>query len=142
MHLTAFADYSLRVLMYVGARRGELCTIADIAEAYAISENHLMKVVHHLGQGGWLETVRGKGGGLRLTRAPSEIRVGDVVRATEESFAMVECFEDGSRCRIGAMCELRNALERARDAFLSELDRHTLADLLAPAPRLLRALRR
>lgn len=140
MRLTTFSDYTLRALMYLGVRGGELCTIGEIAGAYDISENHLMKVVHHMAQRGWVETVRGKGGGLRLARDPREIGIGDVVRASEESLALVECFDPDSKCSIGRVCALRGVLRGAGDAFFAELDRHTLADLLEPAPRLLRVL--
>jgi Rrf2 family nitric oxide-sensitive transcriptional repressor len=141
MRLTAFTDYSLRVLIYLGTEATGFATIEQIADAYGISANHLMKVVHRLGQAGYLETLRGKGGGLRLTRAPASINVGDVVRRTEDSFELVECFEpDGGDCVITPACVLKHALHEATDAFLEVLDRYTLADLLErrrPLARLL-----
>jgi Rrf2 family nitric oxide-sensitive transcriptional repressor len=92
MRLTAYTDYSLRVLMRLALRPQELTTIADIARAYRISEHHLMKVVHQLGRAGYIETVRGRGGGLRLARDPTAIWLGDVVRRTEPDLDLVECF--------------------------------------------------
>lgn len=142
MRLTAFTDYSLRVLIYLGTAPERLATIDRIAEAYGISANHLMKVVHQLGQMGYVETVRGKGGGLRLARAPEAINVGEVVRRTEDGFAVVECFEKGKRsCTIAPSCVLKRALHEAVDAFLEALDRYSLADLVKPRKPLARALR-
>jgi Rrf2 family nitric oxide-sensitive transcriptional repressor len=134
MRLTTFSDYSLRVLIYLGTAQGRLATIDQVAGAYGISANHLMKVVHHLAQHGFVETVRGKNGGMRLARAPETIGVGEVLRTTEEGFAIVECFEEaGTDCRIARCCGLKGAFAAALDAFLAELDRYTLADMLSPA---------
>ena len=141
MRLTTFSDYSLRVLIYLGTARGRLATIDQVADAYGISANHLMKVVHHLAQNGFIETMRGKHGGMRLAHAPESIRLGDVLRTTEDGFALVECFEEGdSDCRIARCCALKSALARALEAFVAELDRYTLADLIAPARPLERIL--
>ena len=137
MKLTAFTDYSLRVLIYLGVHDDEIATVGQIAQAYGISSNHLMKVVHHLAQGGYIETARGKGGGMRLGLAPEKINIGELVRGTEDNRKLVECFDrDQSDCRIESACVLRGVLGKALDAFYSSLDAYTLADLIAPKPRL------
>jgi Rrf2 family transcriptional regulator, nitric oxide-sensitive transcriptional repressor len=131
MRLTRFTDYSLRTLMFLGLRGEENSSIAEIARAYAISEHHLTKVVHRLGQLGLVQTTRGRNGGLHLGRTPEEIGLGQVVRQTEEDLAVVECFGDGC-CPIAGACELQHALREALDAFFGVLDRYTLADLIRP----------
>ncbi len=137
MRMTTFSDYSLRVLIYLGVHDDEIATVAQIAQAYGISSNHLMKVVHHLAQGGYIETARGKGGGMRLGLAPENINIGELVRGTEDNRKLVECFDrDRSDCRIEAACVLRGVLGKALDAFYCSLDAYTLADLIAPKPRL------
>lgn len=139
MRLTLYTDHGLRVLMFLGARGGAPATVSEIAECYGISRNHLVKVVHGLGQQGFVLTQRGKGGGILLARAPSEIRIGDVVRQMEESLALVECMGSApSRCRLSQACALTGVLSEAREAFLETLDHYTPADLLVPdLPRLL-----
>lgn len=137
MRLTAFTDYCLRTLMYVGAKDDELSTVEEIATSYGISQNHLRKVVFQLGQLGYLTNIRGKGGGIRLAKRPEEINIGALVRQTEEDLALVECFlGSASSCRIEATCVLRGVLGEALQAFLAVLDRYTLADLLEPRRRL------
>ena len=140
MHLTLWTDYALRTLIYVGAKGGELSTIAEIAESFGISKAHLMKVVNKLGQQGYIDTIRGKGGGIRLCRPPGEIRVGAVVRETEEDLAVMGCLRESGFCRIEGCCVLRAALRQATAAFLKTLDGYTLADLLAPGATLVRSL--
>ena len=130
MRLTTMTDYSLRLLMYVAQRPEQLCTIAEVATAYGISEAHLMKITHQLGLAGFIETVRGKGGGIRLARAPEAIRIGEVVRATEGDAPIVECLSDDPHgCRIAGTCRLTRVLVDAFEALYASLDRYTLADL-------------
>jgi Rrf2 family nitric oxide-sensitive transcriptional repressor len=130
MQLTRYTDYSLRVLMYLAVHKEELVTIEEIARAYGISKAHLMKIVHQLGLAGYVETVRGRGGGLRLAQPPERIRIGEVVRHTE-AMPLVECFDPKtSHCRIEPVCDLRGALKNALEAFLRTLDGYTLADLV------------
>lgn len=140
MRLTYLTDYSLRVLMYVSAVPDRLVTIQEIAQGYGISENHLMKVVHGLAQHGFIETVRGRGGGLRLARPASDITVGAVVRAVEDDFALVECFRTDNTCRITPVCRLRGALQDALGAYFEVLDNRTLAELVAKPKALLKEL--
>ncbi|MGE3148259.1 MAG: Rrf2 family transcriptional regulator [Pseudorhodoplanes sp.] len=130
MRLTNFSDYALRVLMYAAARDERLITIEETAEVYGISRAHLMKVVNQLTRAGYLKAVRGRSGGLMLAKRPGKIRLGDVLRATEPDFALVECLRAGDRCVISPRCRLRGALREALDAFVGTLDRYTLADLV------------
>ena len=133
MRLTAMTDYALRLLMYVAQHPNRLCTIAEIAQAHAISESHLMKVTHQLGQAGWIETVRGKGGGMRLAYPPGNINLGAVVRGMESDFHLVECFATGSACVLTGHCRLTGVLDGALQSFLAHLDGFTLDDIL-PVP--------
>ncbi len=130
MRLSTFSDYSLRVLMYLGVQPDRLATIAEIAAGHGISESHLMKVVHQLGRCGLVETVRGKGGGMRLALAPQHIVLGDVIRQTESDFTLVECFGANATCRIQGACHLNAILDEALNALFLVLDGYTLADLL------------
>lgn len=129
MRLTLFTDYSLRVLMVLATRTEALVTIADLAGAFDISQAHLMKVTHMLGKSGWVETVRGRNGGMRLSQPPSQLKLGTVIRRLETDFAVVECFGDNNRCVLTGGCELAAVLARAMQAFLGELDRYSLADV-------------
>lgn len=140
MKLTTFSDYTLRVLMYLALNRERLATIPEIAAVYDISENHLMKVVHQLARSGVIESVRGKGGGIRLAREPGNIHLGQVVRASEGSAPIVECLSDDTgSCRIAPACRLTEILVRAFDALYATLDEYTLADLVS-SPQDLRML--
>jgi Rrf2 family transcriptional regulator, nitric oxide-sensitive transcriptional repressor len=140
MRLTTFTDYTLRVLIYLAAQPGQRATIGQIATAYQVSENTLVKVVHNLGKQGWLRNVRGKGGGLELALPPERIILGDVVRKTEAQ-AVAECFgESGGDCCIAPSCRLRGVLGEAVAAFHAVLDRYTLADLAGNAPQLAQIL--
>lgn len=131
MKLTAFSDYTLRVLMFLAVQDDRLATIPEIAAAYGISENHLMKVVHQLGRSGVVETVRGKGGGIRLAHSPASIRLGAIIRSSEGSGPIVECHSgEPSQCRIAPVCRLTGILQHAFDALYATLDEYTLADLV------------
>ncbi len=141
MRLTAFSDYTLRTLMYLALRPDALCTIEEIAEAYGISANHLMKVVHQAARAGEVQTVRGQHGGLRLARAPEAINIGAVVRRTEPDLDIAPCFASGAACCIQPACVLQGALGDALAAFLAVLDRLTLADLVRPRRPLSELLR-
>ncbi|MCF8199606.1 MAG: RrF2 family transcriptional regulator [Sulfuritalea sp.] len=140
MKLTTFSDYTLRVLMFLALNRDRLATIPEIAAAYEISENHLMKVVHQLARAGVIESVRGKGGGIRLAREPEAIRLGEIVRSSEGSAPIVECLsEDASACCIAPACRLTAILVSAFDALYAALDEYTVADLVR-SPRSLNAI--
>jgi len=133
MHLNAFTDYCLRTLIYLAVQPDELATRAQIAAAYEISDNHLMKVVHFLGKEGLIETLRGRRGGIRLAQAAEEIHIGELVRLCESDVPMVECFDDAhqQQCRIDGMCVLKHALFAAREAMYAELDKYTLSSLVS-----------
>lgn len=134
MRLTSMTDYALRLLMYLAQQPDRLCTIAEAAQAHGISETHLMKVTHHLGLLGWIETVRGKGGGMRLAREPHEIGLGEVVRDMEPDFHLVECFSSGNTCVRTGDCALSGVLHSALQDFLARLDGVTLADIVPTRP--------
>jgi Rrf2 family transcriptional regulator, nitric oxide-sensitive transcriptional repressor len=129
MQLTRFSDYALRVLMFAQGAGGRLVTIEEMADAYDISRTHLMKVVNALTRAGYLSAVRGRNGGLRLAMRAETINLGDVVRATEPDFALVECFATKDHCVITKCCKLQGVLGEALEAFLAVLDEHTLASI-------------
>ncbi|MFS2110944.1 Rrf2 family transcriptional regulator [Sphingomonas sp. Sphisp140] len=126
MRLTRYTDYAMRVLLYLGTRPDRLSSIAEISTAYHISQNHLMKVVNDLARAGYVASVRGRSGGIRLGAPAEEINVGKVVRHTEDDFRLADC----PNCVIAPACGLQGALNEALEAFLGVLDRYTLADLL------------
>lgn len=137
MTLTYYTNYSLRVLVYLGLHSTSLASITQISEAYRISRNHLVKVVHNLAKLGFIKTTRGRGGGLRLSRDPKQINIGDVVRRSEPNFCLVECFNaTRNTCPLTPACELKAVVQKAEDAFLAVLDGYTLADLLTKRKRM------
>lgn len=143
MRLTAFTDYSLRVLLFLATAPEGRATIAEIARAYGVSHHHLVKVAHLLGREGFLANTRGRSGGLRLARAPSVVNIGDVVRLTEGPSVLAECFDpEGGQCPIARCCSLIPMLTQADDAFYRVLDRHTLQDLVATPKRMAAILHR
>lgn len=138
MRFTRYTDFAMRVLMYLGLRdEGDLSTIKEIAKRYSISENHLMKVVHQLGRNGFVTTVRGRQGGMRLAVPPGDINLGNVVRRCEDDMRLVECVDvENNTCPISDICALPPVFSEALNAFLAVLDRYTLEDMLAPRQEL------
>lgn len=133
MRLSEYTDYSLRVLMYCAAHPGRLVTIGELAEHHQVSKNHLMKVVNDLSRQGVIETTRGRGGGLRLLQSADQIRVGDIVRASETDFRLVECFDPATNvCTLTPSCHLKQVFGNALQAYFRELDGVTLTDLVPP----------
>ncbi len=132
MRLTRQTNYAMRILMYCAANDGRLSRIPEIASAYTVSELFLFKILQPLVEAGLVETVRGRNGGVRLGRPAEDISLFDVVRVTEENFAMAECFEnDATECPLVDSCALNAALREALNAFFEVLMRHTIADLVA-----------
>ena len=131
MRFTLYTDFALRTLIQLALNDGKLTTINDIARSFGISKQHLTKVVSNLGQRGYLDTVRGRGGGIRLRRLPRDINIGQVVREIEDG-NVIGCLAARGYCPIERVCVLRGALRNATEAFLAVLDGHTLADLIRP----------
>lgn len=134
MQLSLHADYGLRVLLYLGSHPGQIISTQQISDAYGISKNHLVRVMQTLGDAGYVRVIPGRSGGVTLARDPSEIRLGDVVRDAEPNLHLVECFEpETNTCPIIAVCGLKSRLAAALEAFIDELNKQTLADLMTPA---------
>lgn len=130
MRLTLHTDYALRMLVYLAVNEGRPARVADVAESYGISRNHLLKVALHLGRLGYLNTLRGRLGGIALARTPREINLGEVVRRMEDDFALVECMRPaGVACMISPACRLTGVFKQAIEAFLSAFDDYSLADI-------------
>lgn len=141
MQLTIYTDYSLRVLLYLGLHPEKRVTISEIADAYGVSRNHLVKVVHNLALEGWIHTIRGKSGGMQLAFPPEQINVGAVVRKTEPHMNLLECFDkEINTCPIISTCALKRALYQARKAFMDVLDQYTIADVLGQPQTMIRIL--
>lgn len=130
MKITRFTDYALRVLIYLALYEGKKVTIKDVAERYGISKNHLMKVVHELGMKGYIDTIRGKNGGMQLGLTPNDINIGVLVRMMEEDSVLVECFDANNTCVILPGCALKGMLKEAMECFFKSLEQYTLADLV------------
>ena len=131
MQLTQFTDYGLRSLMYLAAQPDRLCSVREIAEHYAISRNHLVKVVHRLAQLGYITSSKGKGGGIRLACKSEELRLGDIVLALEPNMYLVECFNrEANTCTVVSACKLKHFLADASKVFINTLDQHTLDDVV------------
>jgi len=131
MQLTRYTDYSLRVLFFLGSHPGERCTISQVSEYFNVSRNHLVKVVHNLGQLGFIHTIRGKSGGMTLAMAPADINIADVVQRVEPHMNLLECFDKPTNtCPIIAQCGLKGVLYKARKGFINVLAEYTLEDLI------------
>lgn len=141
MQLSAYSDYSLRVLIYAALRGSERTTIDEVAETFGISRHHLVKVVHDLGRSGHLATHRGVGGGFTLGRPADQIRLGEIVRLGEETETVIECTSrSGQPCRLSPACRLKDVLDEAAEAFFAVLDAYSVADLLQQPSRIRRTL--
>lgn len=139
MRLTRFTDNALRALLYLALAPDEVPTVGEVARKMGMSEDHLLKVVQRLSHLGYVKTIRGRNGGMRLAQAPESIVVGEVVRKTEDNMALVPCFDPTDAiCPVAPACGLAPALDEALQAFLQALDRYTVADLIAKRRELMR----
>ncbi|ABQ55865.1 TPA: Rrf2 family transcriptional regulator [Legionella pneumophila] len=130
MQLTQFTDYSLRALIYIALKKGS-CTIKDITDAYSISNNHLIKIIHNLSKMGLIKTIRGKNGGILMAASPETINLGQLIMELEPNFDLVPCFnKEKANCCIAPACKLKSVLYEAQRAFLQILEQYTLADVL------------
>ncbi len=132
MQLKRYTDYSLRVLIYLGIKQGQIVTVNEIAQSYNISRNHIAKVVHQLSLNGFIHSVRGKNGGVALNKRPCEINIGEIIRHTEDNLSAINCKDLTQNCPILEICQLTQILDQAAQQFLNVLDQYTLDDLIAP----------
>lgn len=129
MQLTHFTDYALRALMYLAARPDEMSSVKEISEHYGISRNHMVKIAHRLSQLGYIETAKGKGGGIRIAKNAELLRLGDLIAEFEPNMLLVECFDPKTNtCLISGTCQLKHYLSDATKNFISSMNRYTLAD--------------
>lgn len=142
MHITRYSDYCLRTLIFLALQGDRLATIQEVSRSYNISKNHLMKIVYQLSQKGYINSTRGKNGGIRLGRDPEQINLGTLFTEVEQSFSIAECFSSNNRCAITPACHMKKILSEALTAFLAVLGKYTLADLVSPRhqPELIRLL--
>lgn len=138
MRLTKQTNYAIRMMMYCGAREpGALSRVQEIAKAYGVSELFLFKILQPLVEARLMETVRGRKGGVRLARPAGDITLYEIVRVTEENFAMAECFEnDTAECPLIDSCSLNAALYKALNAFFAVLQQYTIEDLVQDRPHM------
>ena len=130
MRLTKQTNYAIRIMMYCAANEGKLSQIPEIASAYNLSEAFLFKILKPIVKHGFVESIRGRNGGIRLARPSAEIKLSEVVRITEDNFAMADCFDaDGTDCPLLDHCGLNSALKEALDAFFAVLDKYTINDI-------------
>ena len=132
MQLSLHADYSLRVLVYLGAHPDRVVRTQEISEAYGISKHHLVRVVQTLAEHDYVKIHAGRSGGITLHRDPDTVRLGEVVRVAEPNMRLVECFDRHTNtCKIAPVCSLKGMLREALEAFIASLNRYTLADILS-----------